>query len=174
MDIIKVISLDPGGTTGWAKGLISDGRMGVISGQFAYNHLQLFDGIRVFRPDHIVCERFDYRKPAKGSEGTELISRELIGVVNLYVQVREEQNTKVELYMQMPAEALGGYWQKDEKLKEDKVFMVGKPHANDAMRHLLQWYQFKEGYQFNKDGFYRLDQADSLPHDHKLVNQYPW
>src|SRR4029078_2502464 len=164
-NLIKVIALDPGGTTGWAKGLIRDGKMYAISGQEKWNHIQLYNSLKLSKPDIIVCERFDYRKGGYKQEGVELISREYIGVVQLYVQKENvklspeplKDYTRVKLYMQMPSEGVGGYWKEDSKLKEDGMFMVGKTHANDAMRHLLQWFVFKEGYQFNKEGFARLD-----------------
>lgn len=151
-EITKVIALDPGGTTGWAKGLIYEGRMGVISGQDTFNHIELYDFVENMRPDIIVCERFDFRKGGRTRAGVELISKEYIGVVHLYSQVMN-----IELHMQMPAEGVGGYWKDDHRLKEDKVFTRGKPHANDAMRHLLQWFTFKEGYKYNQKGFYRLE-----------------
>jgi hypothetical protein len=162
---IKVIALDPGGTTGWAKGLIRDYKMHAISGQDKWNHLELYNAIELFKPDIIICERFDYRKGGKKQVGVELISREYIGVVELYVQMRDAEFKAgsgyfVQLYMQMPTEALGGYWKEDSKLKEDNMFMIGKPHANDAMRHLLQWYSFKQGFVYNKHGFARLDEND--------------
>lgn len=164
-NLIKVISLDPGGTTGWAKGLILNGKMGAISGQDAWDHLALYTAIQVFDPDIIVCERFDYRKGGYKQEGVELISREYIGVVELFVQQSnalsysslEGHKRSVKLCMQMPSEGVGGYWKEDDKLKADGMYMAGIPHGNDAMRHLLQWFTFKEGYQYNKEGFYRLD-----------------
>lgn len=163
MSVIKVISLDPGGTTGWAKGLIREheGIMYVTSGQDVWNHLQLYDNLKIGKYDIIVCERFDFRKRGvKQQEAANLISRELIGVVQLYVQQNQPPVTEgynVQFYMQMPAEGLGGYWSEDNRLKEDKVFRAGRPHANDAMRHLLQWYGFKEGYKYNKNGFRPLE-----------------
>jgi hypothetical protein len=162
MSVVKVIALDPGGTTGWAKGLIreDEGIMYVASGQDVWNHVELWDNLTIIKPKIIVCERFDFRKRGvKQEEAANLISRELIGVVELYYQLANrlipEEN--VQLYMQMPAEALGGYWSEDNRLKEDKVFRAGRPHANDAMRHLLQWFMFKEGFKYNKKGFLPLE-----------------
>jgi len=159
MEIVKVIALDPGGTTGWAKGLIRDGKMYVVSGQDEWDHFDIFKELsEVTKPDIIVCERFDYRKGGRKQEGVELISREYIGVVRLYaLMFPNTPNGPLQLYMQMPSEGVGGYWKEDAQLKKDGVFMIGKPHANDAMRHLLQWYTFKEGYIYNKEGFTRMD-----------------
>lgn len=151
IDVVKVISLDPGGTTGWTKGLIHENKMGVISGQEPWNHLELYLQLQLMNPDIIVCERFEFRKKAS-QEGAVLISAEYIGVVHLY-----QQQHGCELYMQMPTEGLGGFYGKDIVLKENNVFNIGKPHANDAMRHLLQWYTFGPGYKYNKHGFYPLE-----------------
>ena len=161
-DLIKVIALDPGGTTGWAKGLIREGKMGVMSGQDEWNHLALYEELKHTFPNIIICERFDYRKGGKKQEGVELISREYIGVVQLYVQQQQSRFRPghpyyVDIYMQMPQEALGGFYKSPMKLKEAGVYKPGKPHANDAMRHLLQWWDFKEGFQYNENGFYRLE-----------------
>ena len=120
--------------------------MRVSSGQNEWNHLELYNWLNFQKPDHIICESFEFRMR---QTGLELFSRELIGVVNLYFQ----QYTDVaDLFMQSPSEALGGYFN-NEKLKHDNVYEKGKPHANDAMRHLLHWYCFKQGYQFNQHGY---------------------
>lgn len=147
MEPKHILALDPGGTTGWAYGLISDGKMGVKSGQEMWNHVDLYDSLTQFNPHIIVCERFDYRK-LSANQGAELISREYIGVITLWARQKQRQ-----LVMQMPSEGVGGYY-KGDQLKKHGVYLRGKPHANDAMRHLLQWYTFKEGYQYNKEGFY--------------------
>lgn len=143
--MIRVSALDPGITTGWAFGLIDDGAMRVTSGQQEWDHLGLYNWLEYQKPEYIVCERFQFRQR---QDNLELFSRELIGVTNLYVK----QHKDVQLHMQSPSEALGGYF-KNEKLKHDHVYEKGKPHANDAMRHLLYWFTFKQGYQFNQHGY---------------------
>jgi hypothetical protein len=140
-----VLALDPGVTTGYATGLIEDGFMKVDSDQKIWNHLDLHIFLITFEPDHIVCETFEFRQKI---DKLELFSRELIGIVQLYIQIHKSDN----LYMQSPGEVLRGYFS-NARLKEDKVYNRGKPHANDAMRHLLHWYQFKQGYQFNQRGY---------------------
>lgn len=170
-NVIKVIALDPGGATGWAKGLIHEGKMGISSGQNEWNHSDLWHELNLMKPDIIVCERFEFRK-GSSQQGAELISREYIGVVNLYVQLREAEEwvraaydkhgNRIKLYMQMPAEALGGIYKTDESLKKENLHKPGKPHANDAVRHLLYWFNFKEGYQFNEHGVYPLEGTSKL------------
>lgn len=152
---MKVIALDPGITTGYAVGVIELDAvepMGVISGQFKWDESGLFQELNRSSPDRIIYETFQYRSEKMyGKKGAlykvELFPRNLIGVINLYAQL----NTNVKLYTQSPA-AGKSYWG-DQMLKKALVYKVGSPHANDAMRHLLQWYQFGPGYQFNKEGF---------------------
>jgi hypothetical protein len=146
VNLIRVAALDPGITTGYAKGTIKDGFMKVESHQAKWNHLDLHIFLITFQPNHIVCERFDFRQKV---DKLELFSRELIGIVQLYTQIHKIED---KLYMQSAGEVLRGYYS-NARLKEDGVYERGKPHANDAMRHLLHWYQFRAGYQFNQKGY---------------------
>lgn len=158
----KIVALDPGVTTGYAVGIIDDGCMGVISGQATWLEFDLYHELKRSGPDIIVYERFEYRSERiygehatqLNNEGT-LFPRNLIGVICLYVQEQERRfEHEVVVYPQMPSYALGKgkYWS-DQKLKEEKVYKVANPHANDAMRHLLQWYNFGPGFKYNKKGF---------------------
>jgi hypothetical protein len=146
--VVKVVALDPGITTGLAIGniMVDWGLMLIDTGQAKYNHKELYDGLVRQRPQHLVCERFEFRK--KSREGLILYSRELIGIANLY-----SQQFGISLTMQQPSEALGGFWT-DKQLKKDKLYKVTTGgHANDALRHLLQWYVFGAGFKYNKAGY---------------------
>lgn len=155
----KVVALDPGRTTGHATGLISEGLLEAHSGQDQWNHLQLYDQLRLAKPDIIVCEDFEYRNRARA--GLDLYSRELIGIVNLYVQETRRDSNKANavsctLTIQKAAQGKGFY--SDGMLKKDKLHRPGKPHANDAMRHLLHWFTFGAGYQYNTRGYEPLSE----------------
>lgn len=141
---IIVVSLDPGITTGWATGIIEDGFMVTDSEQQRWDHSGLWNFLEYKQPNFIVCERFEYRQR---QDKAELFSRELIGVVNLYVQQND-----VQLFMQMPSEVINGYYNSN-MLKSVNAYKPGRPHANDAMSHLLHWFQFKQGYLYNEKGF---------------------
>jgi hypothetical protein len=143
---IKVVALDPGVTTGVSIGVIDQGCMIILTGQQKLNHKGLYDGIVKQAPDHLICERFEFRKKAR--PGLILYSRELIGICNLYVQ----QHVSCTLHMQQPSQGIGGFWT-DTQLKKDKVYKAGNPHANDSVRHLLEWYVFGPGYKYNKKGY---------------------
>lgn len=151
---MKVIALDPGGTTGYASGVIDNGKLGVVSGQAKWNEMQLYLQLKMSGADIIIYERFEYRsKKAYNVDNVDLFPRNLIGVINLFVQKKEAQGTPIECYTQMPAQVLGkkAYWS-DSKLKAAKVYKVGAPHANDAMRHLLYWAMFGHGYSLITNG----------------------
>ena len=149
---MKIVALDPGITTGYAVGIIDtsgDRPMGVVSGQAKWNEMGLYNELNKSKPDRIIYETFEYRAASlygKKREHfkVELFPRNLIGVINLYYQERDHE---VILYTQSPS-AGKAYWS-DQLLKKEKVYKVGNPHANDAMRHLLQWYMFGPGFQFN-------------------------
>jgi len=140
----KIVAFDPGVTTGYATGVIDDGKLGAVSGQGDWNESLLYMQLQMMKPHIIVYERFDYRR---GQDRAELFSRNLIGVINLYVQ-----QEKLECYTQMPGQVIGQYYT-DKVLKESRMYKVGKPHANDAMRHLLHWFTFGAGFKYNTNGF---------------------
>lgn len=148
---IVVIALDPGITTGIATGVIKNGRMEVGSAQYKWDVYDLYKYLCRHQPDHLIYERFDYRRH-KHRDGLELYSRELIGVAKLFAAIHNDLVHNLNIYEQMPAEGVGGYYT-DNVLKAEGVYKVGNPHANDAVRHLLQWFTFKSGYQFNTSGF---------------------
>lgn len=148
MTQISVLAIDPGITTGHALGIIDDdGLMKVSTGQQKYDELDLWRALHRTKPNVLIYERFEGRASI---QGVELFSRNLIGVMNLYMM---DCNQNVHLYPQMPQYAIGGYWS-DGLLKQKMLYKALKGgHANDACRHLLQWYTFGPGYKFNKKGF---------------------
>lgn len=139
-----VVAFDPGITTGHAVGVIEDGLMTVRCGQTAFDHIMLYDQMRALNPKYVVAEEFEFRGRVR--KGLELYPRELLGVMELYCQ----QEKKL-LFRQKAAEGMGYFG--NNKLKDDGLYVRGKPHAMDALRHLLHWYQFGFGYQFNRDGY---------------------
>jgi len=155
--MIKAIAFDPGKTTGFATGEIISGDMRldakpgldlprvmlVQTAQAKMTHADIFNWLNEYKPDYIICERFDFRNRAR--TGLELISRELIGVVNLYTGL----NTNCALVMQTASQGKG-HWTND-KLKAAHLYRKGQDHANDACRHLLYWYRFGSGAQYGKE-----------------------
>jgi hypothetical protein len=148
---MKVVSIDPGGTTGYAVGVIEDGSMKVSTGEASWSHLDLYNQLQLSKPDIVVCESFEFRR--KEQYGVNLIPRELIGVVELYTQQRsiDPLGTPCRLDYQSASQGKGFYT--DDVLKKDKLYRTGHPHANDACRHLLHWFTFGRGYEYNTGGY---------------------
>lgn len=145
--MITVIAIDPGGTTGFAIGLIDEdkGEMRVSSDELRMTGTELYARLEVLEPDILIYERFEYRNRARA--GLELISRDLIGVMELYCN-REG----VTYYKQMPGGTINAHFN-NKKLKELGVFKGTKGnHANEACMHLCHWFTFREGYKWNKVG----------------------
>jgi len=145
---MKIISLDPGVTTGYAIGHIKDGVMVVRAGQDTWSHHDLWHELHLAKPDAIVMESFEYRN--KSRPGLILYSCELIGIAHLFCSP-SYQNPSVPLYMQSAAKGKSYY--SNTHLQNAGVYVRGIPHGMDALRHLLHWYTFGAGFQYNKDGF---------------------
>jgi hypothetical protein len=84
--------------------------------------------------DAIICESFQYRPHLPKANLTPV---EVIGVVKEWCR----QNS-VKYFPQTPAMGKGFYT--DDRLKERQLYKVGKPHANDAMRHLMFFMNFNK------------------------------
>ncbi len=142
---LVVFSLDPGVTTGYAIGVVKDVDdertvMGVSANQARMNCLELWTQMIEIKPDKIICESFEFRQH-KQVPGLELYSRNLIGVVQLYSEMFADEVT---LYMQTASKGKGYF--NNDKLKEHEMYIKGKEHARDAIRHLLHWINFGAGY----------------------------
>lgn len=79
-------------------------------------------------PDTVVCESFQYR-PALDKAVLEPV--EVIGAVKVWCY-----RYQVRLVFQTPSSRM---WWTNEKLKRMNVYRKANPHANDAMRHLLNY-----------------------------------
>lgn len=149
--IFTVLGLDPGGTTGWAMyqaemvdvaGLPIEWynekwNCGLLEGQhhdLLYTLLELNHTAEY----HIVCESFEYRNDSRA--GLELISKEYIGVVNLFAQQRH-----IESNVHYQTAAIGKLTKKSfvqkHNLEALGVWSSGHDnrHAMDATSHLLTW-----------------------------------
>lgn len=130
-----MVSFDPGETTGWATFQKPNSRDGYRSGQIKHNihgvwaFLETSCG-EVFSqyPDVIVFETFDYRPRL---DKANLVPVEVIGVIKIWAASHD-----IPLKPQHPGQRM---WWSDEKLKRSRLYRPGKPHANDAMRHLLTY-----------------------------------
>jgi len=145
---VKIIALDPGGTTGWAtfddtapEGA-SKFNFGHIGPEEHHEKLQAFLELQTSQTDtRVVCESFEYRKGLR--DNVVMVSLEYIGIVKLHCEIygmRQSPNGSVvfpQLIMQTAATGKA-FW-KDDKLKRLGLFQPGWKHANDATRHLLTY-----------------------------------
>lgn len=131
---MKVLGVDPGGTTGLAL-LDTDGQEFTFpyDGQLGpqEHHLELYDVATDTRIDVIACERFDYRRHLTN---VELSPVEYIGV--LKAAAREYPLS--ELVLQMQLKGKKGLWT-DEKLKVLDLYTPAMTHKNDAIRQALYY-----------------------------------
>src|SRR5438045_629444 len=111
---MKVVSLDPGKTTGYSIAVVDDPRrFGFCYSQREMSEKQLVDLLYRINPDHVVCESFEYRNVARTN--LDLTPVRLIGAVNYY-----HQFSKCELHMQKSAVGKGHFT--DEKLKKLGIY----------------------------------------------------
>lgn len=123
-----VIAVDPGKTTGyatWGSGVLkADQDEDVLN--FAH---RLDIWLDVAKSDGVVvCERFIINVNTVGNTQAPW-SLELIGICR-YLAAKH----RAPFVLQTPADAK--QFMKDERLKKLEWWQKGKPHANDALRHL--------------------------------------
>lgn len=146
-----VIALDPGRTTGYAFGEINEqGLMIVVTGQQQWKHFELLKQLQESKPSYVICERFVYRHGGKRQWGADLYPKELIGVCELYAQ---DPSNECELVQQNVLKDNPTTYFNNDRLKEAYLYKPGREHANDAARHILHWFKFGSGFQFNKLGY---------------------
>ncbi len=155
---MKIMCFDPGGTTGVVV-LDTDHPTRFRGYQLGpgEHHIALWTVLTANAPKKVVCESFDYRVATTDGDwshsdhrgtvdravpGINLMSRNYIGVIELYCQMRH-----IELTMQKPSEAVsknqGNMFFNNDKLKSLGVYVADAPHYNDAMRHMLVYLVFK-------------------------------
>jgi rhodanese-related sulfurtransferase len=137
---VRVVALDPGGTTGWSRwsdnGGISWGQIGPRAHHLdleKFLHQSLYVDDYVGNKLVVVCESFQNRANA----AAELVSLEYIGVVRLF-----SQKTNTRLIMQDPGnmkEWCKHDGEKYAKLKANGWYVSGQPHATDANGHMLKY-----------------------------------
>jgi hypothetical protein len=138
-----ILALDPGITTGRALARIEDDKLLVSCHQAVWSHRECFEFIAKIKPRQLVVESFEYRNQKR--DNLELFSREIIGIAILASQLWPMAIT---YYPQSASQGKGFY--SDQKLKSLGVYDEHNEHGRDALRHLLHWWTFGAGYQFNQ------------------------
>jgi hypothetical protein len=137
--VMKVISIDPGGTTGYCPAVVDDNELTISIREGRLSELALYDLLDHWRPEIVIAEDFEYRNP--GRAGLDLTPVKLLGVISVWCQ----QNKVAPIFQKA---SLGKAYFSNDKLHALKLYRRGKPHGRDALRHLLQWWQFGAGFQY--------------------------
>ena len=142
------LGIDPGVMTGYCSGRLIE-----VSGKqtLLLKPVQVMDDVDdlwrrliELKPRHIIMESFEFRQ--KSQTGVNLFPVQLIGVARFYSLTASEQCA---VHMQTPA--YGKAYYSDKLLKSSNLYIRGVPHGMDALRHLLQWWTFGSGFQYNNN-----------------------
>ena len=146
----RIVALDPGGTTGWATWQDeATGHTGTPWDHFNIgqigpeeHHLELYNWLGHLQVHDytVVCESFEFRQHDGERAGISLISKEYIGVAKLFAAERMNGKRVVE---QTAGQAKP--FVTNDKLKVMGLYIPGKKHAMDAMRHLVLYLITREG-----------------------------
>ena len=140
---MRVISVDPGRTTGYCYATFDKGKLFFAPFQMVDDVDEFWDRLKAFWPKHIIMEDFQFRKGTRMSGGLDMFPMQLIGVARLF----EMRHPTIKLWMQTPSEGKSFYT--DMTLKKLDLYQRGEEHGRDASRHLLQWATFGAGYKFS-------------------------
>lgn len=144
---MRVLALDPGGTTGYAiLKLNRDAGHTLTVGEAKWSLVEMHDELERFINDeaeatHIIYEDFSYRNASRA--GLDLTPVKLIGIIEYY---REQYEPFVGFHKQ--SAATGKAFWSDDKLKAKDIYAKGRKHGRDATRHLMQWLAFGPGSAF--------------------------
>ena len=148
----RVISLDPGGTTGYTLAYKDGQHLYIAPCQAELDHRGILGLLIETQPNYAICEDFEYR-PGVARPYIVLVSLEYIGVIKLFCGPGYSisgGHSETPLFMQKAMVAIGDKaFYNNEKLKHMGLYKRGVPHGLDSMRHLLRWFFFAYGSQFN-------------------------
>lgn len=146
----KAVALDPGGTTGFTIAKRTDNVLNIIADQRVLRPRKLYDFLWTHNnANHIICEDFEFRKGARA--GLDLTPAHLIGIVYCLFEGDERLRMQKASYGK-------SHFKEDRMIKDLKLWIPGKPHAMDSLRHFLQWYFYGPGYRYhNKETVLQLD-----------------
>jgi hypothetical protein len=129
-----VLALDPGGTTGYTICEVLDGEISKIeSGQAKLSEADLWSMLESIKPSYVVAEAFEYRQDQR--DGLVLTSRNLLGVSALWAELRDA-------HYRTQSAAQGKAFFSNSKLRSLEMYIPGKEHARDSLRHLLTFLAF--------------------------------
>lgn len=146
---MKILAIDPGVTTGYCYAEIEvrvhrpeNSALRYYPFQWVDDVDECWDRIEAFKPRYIIIEDFEFRQRTR--TGLNLFPVQLIGVARLY-----ELKCKDQCAVYLQKASYGKSYYTDQQLKQLNLYKKGVPHGMDASRHLLQWFTFGAGFQYN-------------------------
>jgi hypothetical protein len=139
---VRVLSIDPGGVSGYCYARIESGNIEYVPFQMQDDVDELWNRLFAFVPAHIIIEDFEFRAGQRKT-GLDLFPVQLIGITRLYTLL-----TKVNCGLHIQKAATGKAYYTDAILKKNGLYVRGCAHGMDASRHLLQWFTFGYGHRY--------------------------
>lgn len=141
MPNFKVIAIDPGGTTGLTIARKKGSTIKCQCSQVKLTPREFLEFLMIHAnsADHFIIEDFEFRKGARA--GLDFTPAHLIGVAMAVVPPDKLRLQK--------ASVGKSHFKNDQTIKVMKLWIPGKPHAMDSLRHFLQWYTFGPGYRYH-------------------------
>jgi hypothetical protein len=133
----RLLALDPGETLGWS--IAKQGNF-YIAGQIPKVHFyNITELLEKFQPTLVVMESYRlYPWKAQEQGFSDFFTPRLIGAI-------EDRCWQAGVPRAFQSASQGKSFVTDEKLRGWGYYIRGKPHANDATRHLCQYLLFGKG-----------------------------
>lgn len=135
----RLIAFDPGVTTGVAYTDVGGQDIVTVHIVGSMSHRMIWDTLEVYKPEVIIRERFSYQRRDK----VVLEPVSINGAIQTWFEVRGTNLGCQNIKVQTPSQAMG-LWT-DSKLKKLELWEPGRPHAMDAVRHLLYYITVYQG-----------------------------
>lgn len=142
---MRVLSLDPGETTGWFFKDTDTGEM--KGGTIGKDHYEVSHMISYLDPDIVIMETFHmYPGKAKSLSWNSFYPCEVIGVIKLTVRVVQEMRKNMVLIQQAPSikKYAGGFQEDWDYFKNNCLKEKVTEHVKDAYLHFKYWERNKK------------------------------
>ena len=138
---MRILAIDPGGTTGWTKLEIQRGSDPQVRDNHTWasgelnrkkHHYDLYTLLGLTNPDILLWEQYR-TEPGEGWQET--IAIQYIGVIELWLQERRNRRPTIRTYS-YPASKIKEFWT-DRKLIHVGLYESGSTHIRDTRRQVL-------------------------------------
>ena len=164
-----IIGIDPGGTTGLAWWSSLSGLTSVDQISDCKEDSQLHTVIQMLNAIvslaeplngqgivHIMLERFEFRLDERDRTKIDYMPAEVVGAIRLWAHGRAS------VKLVLTGASLGkGFWS-DDKIKKLGLWVPGRRHAMDALKHLLRYRLFTLRHQKLLEAFRPEDQPTGI------------